>query len=956
MAIPGGDGPLLPQRVVVAAAHGSLECAGRHVLVGHFAGTPIAGAEAFVDERLGRRLTTRQLLGGYPERVGDAIVVEAPRPATSRAGYPPGAIVVGLDYPGELTRDNLSLAVSAGVVSYAIHVMETDTHGTGAPGTMHPLRLAAVPIGTSGVGAISVESCVAAIVDGVMIANEKLFARDDAPGGGRTWDHVRIAGLEIVEVLCDKAERIAHAVRQLRDLIGSDPASHTELVLMDRLRAGEGGLPASLSGPEHAGSWQRVVIRDLARERQDPSAPTALPEVATVLEFTAIGRRARADAMQVPVDRLAVDRLVEGAVRDARPNRQVGNTLYELLLPNDLKNDLSRTENLQLIVDENTADLPWEALTARFEGRRPRQLALRGGLLRQFRETEGARARRRAATGHWALVVGNPPPPAGLPTLPGAAREASAVARAVGARFDVAALVWDGHGAPVLDDFATVAGTPGRRVLDALFSRDWRILHLAAHGRFEPANTSASGVVIDAETAVTANVVRQLAAVPELVFLNCCHLARVDDRATDGADRHRLAASVARELMAIGVQAVIAAGWAVDDDAAVVFAETFYQRLLDGALLGAAVQAGRETVHRMFPGSTTWAAYQCYGDPGYRLFSARAPSEPDPPLVSADELVRRVKAIIVSAGKIGLPDFHELTDRAEEMIDELDRRRSELAVTGWATPVVLYHFGYAYGELGAYRRAVECFGQAWEHPDSSTAPVRLLEQLGNFEVRLAQRRAALTPERGVGHRGTEIGQLLEAAEGHLRLALGLGATPERLALLASFHKRAATLAVTERRRQHVADAAAAYRDAYELGDRLGRPLEPYHLLNWLQMASLAGAPAAGPTAQAALAHVVTAISPGTDGAAEDFWARVTVADLSLTRHLLGEAVDLPQLEADYAWAFATRSSRRDRDSVVDHLRDVAELRGDPGLAALAAGLETRAGADSAGGAPDREGR
>mgnify|MGYP006182866109 CR=1 FL=1 len=39
-------------------------------------------------------------------------------------------------------------------------------------------------------------------------------------------------------------------------------------------------------------------------------------------------------------------------------------------------------------------------------------------------------------------------------------------------------------------------------------------------------------------------------------------------------------AGVAGALIAIGVRCVVAAGWAVDDDAATVFAEEFYRSLL----------------------------------------------------------------------------------------------------------------------------------------------------------------------------------------------------------------------------------------------------------------------------------------------------------------------------------------------------------------------------------------
>ena len=933
------------QEVTVEAVHGSLECAGRHVVVGHFRGTPISGAEQFLDERLAGRLTARQLLGLYPERVGESEIVDTPRPpdGTGR-GYPPGAIVVGLDLPGELTREKLTATVSAALVRYAVRALEAPSE----PGPPSPspqlLEAWAVPVGTSGVGAMSVEACVAGLVDAVAAANEHLHSHVDPATGAGTWDRVRIARLEIIEVLGDKAEQVAHAVLRAENLMLVPTGAHTRLVLLDRLRTGEGRLPASLSASEAAGDWQRVIIRDLGREQGDGLST----EGATLLEFTAIGRRARADRMQVAVDKRAITGLVDVAVRDARPGGHIGNTLYELLLPNDLKSDLARSENLQLIVDENTADYPWEALSARLSGARARQLALRGGVLRQFRETEVRRAETRAPVGDAALVIGNPPLGKAA-SLPGAAHEGVEVAKALGwspsggtgdGGFVVSGLVWadgqeeDDERAALVDSFGDVHGTPGRRVLDALLSRDWRVLHIAAHGHFDAAESSRSGVMIDSETTLTANVFRQLPAVPALVFLNCCHLGRMTDGRQQGAVANRLAASTARELMRCGVEAVVAAGWAVEDEAAVDFASTFYAALLDGAFFGDAVLRSRRAVHERSGSSSTWSAFQCYGDPGFHLRGATAPPPRRPKVVSAAELVRRVATIRVLAGKIGLAGFDDISRREDELHDELDGLSRRLAEKGWDDPRVFYEVGRAYGELGSYDRAVEAYRRAWHHPDSNKAPVKLLEQLGNLETRLAQSRWRQAGDEGCTPGGPE--ELIAAARGHLQLALRLGDTPERLALLAGFHKKAAAMAEGAQRLDRLREAARHYEAGHRHHVAAGGEPTSYFALNWLQMASMAGAPA-DPGEAASLLHWFS-VSRTSGDAADGFWARATAGNLALTRWVLDGEADLADIERAYRFAFATRSSRRDRDSVVSHLRDLADLRPGAGLADLACQL------------------
>jgi hypothetical protein len=68
-------------------------------------------------------------------------------------------------------------------------------------------------------------------------------------------------------------------------------------------------------------------------------------------------------------------------------------------------------------------------------------------------------------------------------------------------------------------------------------------------------------------------------AVPELAFVNCCYLGRIDPGSTMKAsplgDRRPLfAANVAEQLIRNGVRCVMAAGWAVDDGPAKLFATT----------------------------------------------------------------------------------------------------------------------------------------------------------------------------------------------------------------------------------------------------------------------------------------------------------------------------------------------------------------------------------------------
>ena len=69
----------------------------------------------------------------------------------------------------------------------------------------------------------------------------------------------------------------------------------------------------------------------------------------------------------------------------------------------------------------------------------------------------------------------------------------------------------------------------------------------------------------------------------------------------------------------MGVRAVVAAGWAVDDQAAKEFAQRFYTEMLAGQEFGQAVLAARQEIFAQFGAVNTWGAYQCYGDPGFSM-------------------------------------------------------------------------------------------------------------------------------------------------------------------------------------------------------------------------------------------------------------------------------------------------------------------------------------------------
>jgi hypothetical protein len=181
------------------------------------------------------------------------------------------------------------------------------------------------------------------------------------------------------------------------------------------------------------------------------------------------------------------------------------------------------------------------------------------------------------------------------------------------------------------------AGADALTIMSALFERDWRVVHVAGHG--EPPelqlvdgssggsirDVNPRGVVLSDGVYLGPREFASMPQVPEMVFINCCHLPSLppasEQRTWSGAysySRASFAAAMAEALLAIGVRCVVVAGCAVDDTAATIFAERFYGALARGQRFRDAVTDARQAVFNL-ESTSTWGAYQCYGNGDWTL-------------------------------------------------------------------------------------------------------------------------------------------------------------------------------------------------------------------------------------------------------------------------------------------------------------------------------------------------
>ncbi len=207
-----------------------------------------------------------------------------------------------------------------------------------------------------------------------------------------------------------------------------------------------------------------------------------------------------------------------------------------------------------------------------------------------------------------ALVLGEPEEldPA-LRSLPAARREAEIIARLLGTR-------------PLLGAEAT------EHRLSEL-SGEVDLLHIAAHGIYDPANPLFSRIVLapgggrDGNLEVHEILTDLDLSGVNLVVLSACRSA-VGERS-----RGDEVVGLTRALLDAGSPGVISTLWDIDDEAAAVLMEELYRRLVAGA---SAAEALREAQLALLRGSLYrdprfWAAFSLTGDPQGRWH----PAEPE---------------------------------------------------------------------------------------------------------------------------------------------------------------------------------------------------------------------------------------------------------------------------------------------------------------------------------------
>ena len=892
-----------PPSLRVTVVNGDLTFQEAPLLLGHYRSTRLTGTERVMNDLIGGAMKHSLDMGVYPLSPGTHQVFvntrlnpESPR----RMPRPRAVIVVGLGEEGKLNANDLAHTVRQAVIAWAQRSTELEKK---APALF---QIGATLIGSGGTG-INAGQAALRIAQGVFEANELLSAGDGS--NGSAWP--RVSHLHLIELYLDRA---TDAWRALKMQAAAAPDRYE---ITDEVVEGIGWLRRPLDSGYRGADYDFITAETERGEHGQ-----------TKIKYTLDTKRARSEVRAQRTQGQLLRDLVANASNAQHNDRQIGRTLFKLLIPVEMEAFLAGTGEMQIELEPETAGIPWELLDTDHDEHDPdrRPWAIRAKLLRKLRTREFRTQVTDADLSSSVLVIGEPECPIKYPRLFGAREEAAAVCDCLtgpGAleRTRVRALISD-------DEEKT--GPDARTVIDALLERAWRIVHVAGHGEMPTEDGAPGGVVLSNGTFLGPDEIATMRAVPELVFVNCCHLAArsVDQLlapdAPQGYDRVRFASGVAEQLIKIGVRCVIAAGWAVDDTAAATFATTFYGSLLRGNRFINAVAEAREASYDT--GNNTWAAYQCYGDPDW-VFRRDGPDANAPTAASEDEfagvasaaaLNLALETIVVQTKFQGHPPEAQL-----ERVRALEKRFGPRWESNGAVAEL---FGTAYLTTRDAESAIRWFERAVA-ADDGAAPIRAVEQLANARVRLAwetvakaqrqrENSAALMKQAGAGRRASDrkaraaakrsfaaadraLRASLTSARSSVREAMTLleklvavQPTVERESLCGSAYKHLALIAAAADRPAEERQAIAAMKVHYERAAVIARERQAsnafYPGLNYLAAELALNTGRRG--WKGADASIVEATGKSLDArnlADPDFWSVVGQTELQMYKVLAG---------------------------------------------------------------------
>ena len=742
----------ISQELIVSVVNADLKYANYPVMVGHFKNDGIYSAEKSLDKYLDFKLSERHKLGFYPADVGDCEII------FHRNAKPKGGLVVGLGKLEDLTPHFLAQTVESAVIKYAFFFrdnydkMEREDFGR---------TLSSVIIGNYFAG-LSVEDSMGAIISGVLKANRKILKLD-----------IGLSTIQEIEFL-DYYEDIAQQAYQILRNIKRQDEAHFEV---RPYRIGLGSRKRISAYKNTA--WWHIFNATTIYADNNPKKPLGL-------SYNSTSGKARVEQEVILSDLTIMEHLSKSLSTDSKWQRNVSKSLFELLIPNDFKSILRSQKNILLKLDEYTAQFPWEMFHYSDEemgNDEELPTFVNTGLIRQL-IIDDYRVNPVVVDKDTAFVVGNPDYSGStIPQLPSAGEEAQVVGDILQANgFETTSLIFK----------------RSEEIVVNMYSKTYKIMHFAAHGIFEKINTgykerTMAGIVLGDGIFLEPGMINQLSAIPEFIFINCCYSGTMGGTPNSYAQfRPGLAANIGTQLIKMGVKAVVVAGWAVDDAAAMTFSRELYNNLFKGYEFGIAVQKARKATYIAHPYTNTWGAYQCYGDYYYKLNNKNPESIKEEAFATSGQAVFELDNFLSS--------ILSSIVNVDEELTKLNTLKSRINAENLENPEILELYAHIYSKLGKFADAKAVFELLF-HKEKSKLALNSIEQYHSISAKLFLENYHLVksnlesnPNNNVLK--TELESYRKSIKNVIEDAntlLKIGETVERLSHLANMNKRASLI-------------------------------------------------------------------------------------------------------------------------------------------------------------------
>lgn len=939
------------QSLQVAVRAMDLRFVQQPILCGHYQADAIASAERVIDKYLMQgALSQRERLGIYAGPISSSTIILRPRSTEDLQRHTcRGAIIVGLGEWSQISAQKITDTVRDGVLNY---LLTAPLNPQLENSQTEDLGLNSLLIGYNSTTHITVEASIEAIVRGVCEANQQYrYNCEDQPKRC-------IAKLDFIEFYLDTAITAAYIVRELPKRL------ETELQRLEaRILPASELIAPRYQGMRHrlsertigGGYWPRLMVTN-AEENKEHNRLDNTP--AELIKYVYLSERARAETVIQQRQPGLIEALIRDAITSSEYKPEISRTLFQLMIPFDFKSAARQTSRLLLILDSYTANLPWEMLQVDDE-----PFALQVQMVRQL---SSIRFRRRvtATISKTACVIANPltsdfyrkfPDHDPEPEKKDGDKSLASLTGATDEGLQVAELLERNEYSVERCMPTAVEDAPHDTALDVfntLFKKPYRILMIAAHGEVNLKGVDGkyrTGVILSDGVLLTAAEISQMEEIPDLVFLNCCHLASING--TKIINYNRLAYSISRELIEMGVRCVIAAGWAVDDAAACIFSTHFFESFIEkNQNFGQAVYEARRQTYRSYPNLNTWGAYQAYGDPSFVLDPTKTPKRSNDSYqqVSAHELQDSLASIDVDM-------HHKVRDYTfQSLHEELEEIATNLTNAAWlATPGTQYQLARLYGNVlpdGFVEARKACQAAIAEEDRNGQVPIVALELMANLESRQAEALALKAlelkeddPERAaLFNEATDLAKAaIERLQGLLSITkyiqsaaamvnpVQLSSNTERYALLGSAHKRLAIILLQQNQawkpiQATLLESLNAYQNAE--GTEFGTKLKAYPLINRLQLAAILNEIPKDCLELLDRAHAAVRLQ---FAESNDFFDAVMSADIEVAR-LLAHKTEFSENDTYFIKLYqeATRevtTTGRNFNSVVQQLRNLAQL-------------------------------